>query len=48
MSQGDLSHPMTIQGRDELAVLARQMDGLRVTLEENYEKKKKCNRHIMI
>lgn len=40
MSQGDLSHPMTIQGRDELAVLARQMDGLRVTLEENYEKEK--------
>ena len=29
MSHGDLSHPMTIQGRDELAVLAHQMDGLR-------------------
>ncbi len=29
MSQGDLSHPMTIQGRDELAVLAHQMDGLK-------------------
>lgn len=40
MSQGDLSDPMTIQGRDELAVLAHQMDGLRVTLEENYEKEK--------
>ena len=40
MSHGDLSHPMTIQGRDELAVLAHQMDGLRVTLEENYEKEK--------
>ena len=38
MSQGDLSHPMTIQGRDELAVLAHQMDGLRVTLQENNEK----------
>lgn len=40
MSHGDLSHPMTIQGRDELAILAHQMDGLRVTLEENYEKEK--------
>lgn len=40
MSQGDLSHPMTIQGRDELAVLAHQIDGLRMTLEENYEKEK--------
>ena len=40
MSHVDLSHPMTIQGRDELAVLAHQMDGLRVTLEENYEEEK--------
>ena len=40
MSHGDLSHPMTIQGRDEFAILAHQMDGLRVTLEENYEKEK--------
>ena len=38
MSHGDLSHPMTIQGRDELAVLADQMDNLRITLQENNEK----------
>ena len=38
MSHGDLTHPMTIQGRDELAVLADQMDNLRITLQENNEK----------
>ena len=36
MSHGDLSHPITIQSKDELAVLAHQMDHLRVTLQENY------------
>lgn len=38
MSHGDLSHPITIQSRDELAVLAHQMDNLRITLQENNEK----------
>lgn len=38
MSQGDLSHPITIQSHDELSILADQMDNLRVTLQENYEK----------
>lgn len=38
MSHGDLSRPITIQSKDELAVLAHQMDNLRITLQENNEK----------
>lgn len=38
MAQGDLYHPITIKGRDELSTLSREMDHLRITLEENYQK----------
>ena len=38
MSHGDLSHPIPIQSKDELAVLAHQMDNMRITLQENNEK----------
>lgn len=37
MSQGDLLHPITIQSHDELAVLAKEMDSLRVTLDQNIQ-----------
>ena len=30
MSQGDLNHEMTIQSNDELAILASEMDRLRI------------------
>ncbi len=35
MSQGDLSHAMTIMSHDELAILAQEMDTLRITLASN-------------
>lgn len=37
MSQGDLSHAMTIMSHDELAILAQEMDTLRITLASNYQ-----------
>ena len=37
MSQGDLSHAMTIMTHDELAILAQEMDTLRITLASNYQ-----------
>lgn len=37
MSQGGLSHAMTIMSHDELAFLAQEMDTLRITLASNYQ-----------
>lgn len=37
MSQGDLSHAMTIMSHDELAILAQEMATLRITLASNYQ-----------
>lgn len=37
MSQGDLSHAITIMSHDELAILAQEMDTLRITLASNYQ-----------
>ena len=37
MSQGNLSHAMTIMSHDELAILAQEMDTLRITLASNYQ-----------
>lgn len=37
MAHGDLSHPMTIQSYDELAILAKEMDSLRMTLDQNIQ-----------
>lgn len=37
ISQGDLSHAMTIMSHDELAILAQEMDTLRITLASNYQ-----------
>lgn len=37
MSQGDLSHVMTIMSHDELAILAQEMDTLRITFASNYQ-----------
>lgn len=38
MAQGDLYHPITVKGRDELSTLSSEMDHLRMTLQENYQK----------
>lgn len=35
MADGDLEHPITVKGRDEIGVLARNLDGMRLALEEN-------------
>lgn len=37
MAQGDLQYPITIQSHDELAILAKEMDNLRVTLDQNIQ-----------
>lgn len=37
MSQGDLSHSMTVISHDELAILSKEMDSLRRTLAQNIE-----------
>lgn len=50
MSQGDLQHPITIKSYDELAILAREMDHLRETLEQNIQNEKeikKTNRELI-
>ena len=41
MSQGDLNHEMTIQSNDELAILAHEMDRLRIELNQNIESETK-------
>lgn len=38
MAQGDLEHPLTVRGKDELASLSRELDCLRLALKENMEK----------
>lgn len=41
MSQGDLNHEMAIQSNDELAILASEMDRLRIELNQNIENEAK-------
>lgn len=50
MAEGDLQHPVTISGHDEISILAQQLDLLRTTLEENIEQEKesrKANRDLI-
>lgn len=35
MADGDLEHSITVKGRDEIGILARNLDGMRLALEEN-------------
>src|SRR5699024_1429910 len=35
MSTGDLEHPISVQGNDEIGILGRELDHLRMTLHEN-------------
>lgn len=41
MSQGDLNHEMTIQSNDDLAILASEMERLRIELNQNIENEAK-------
>ncbi len=38
MAEGDLEHPITRKGGDEIGILARNLDGMRLALEENIRK----------
>lgn len=44
MSAGDLETPVPSAGRDEVGILARELDSLRLTLSENFEKERKIRK----
>ena len=35
MAEGDLEHPVTVKGRDEIGILARNLDEMRLALDDN-------------
>lgn len=43
MAEGDLLHPLTVKGRDEISSLARELDNLRRALSENIEKERQSH-----
>lgn len=50
MAEGDLEHPITKKGGDEIGILARNLDGMRLALEENIRKEqegKQANRDLI-
>lgn len=50
MADGDLEHPVTVKGRDEIGVLARNLDEMRLALEENIRQEqegKKANHNLI-
>lgn len=50
MAEGDLEHPITRKGGDEIGILARNLDGMRLALEENIRKEqegKKANHDLI-
>lgn len=44
MADGDLEHPITVKGKDELGILAKNLDGMRVALEENIRREQEGQR----
>lgn len=44
MAQGDLDHPLCVQGNDEITSLAQELDYLRQALKENIEKERQSHR----
>lgn len=44
MAQGDLGHPMSVVGKDEITSLAQELDYLRQALKENIEKERQSHR----
>lgn len=50
MAGGDLKHPLTVRGRDEIAALSAELDALRLTLKETIEQERKgheANRELI-
>lgn len=43
MAEGDLHHPVTVRGKDELGALAGELDSLRLALAENIEKERQSH-----
>ena len=35
MAEGDLEHPVTVKGKDEIGILARNLDEMRLALDDN-------------
>ena len=46
MEGGDLDHPITIRGEDELTTLARCLDSMRVTLRQQQEEEAKASAKV--
>ena len=50
MADGDLEHSVTVKGRDEIGILARNLDEMRLALEENIRQEqegKKANHDLI-
>ena len=50
MSTGDLEHPINVQGNDEIGILGRELDHLRMTLHENIiqeQESRKANQDLI-
>lgn len=50
MADGDLEHPVTVKGKDEIGILAWNLDEMRLALEENIRKEqegKKANHELV-
>lgn len=43
MSEGDLEHPVSVKGTDEISALAEELNGLRLALKENIEKERQSH-----
>ncbi len=50
MAEGDLEHPITVKGKDELGILAENLDQMRLAFDENIRKElegKKANQELI-
>lgn len=50
MAEGDLEHPVTVKGRDEIGILARNLDEMRLALDDNIRREqegKKANHDLI-
>lgn len=50
MAEGDLEHLVTVKGKDEIGILAKNLDGMRLALDENIRREQegiKANRDLI-
>ncbi len=50
MAEGDLEHPVTVKGKDEIGILARNLDEMRLALDDNIRREqegKKANHDLI-